>query len=230
MQDAPQPLCYVIMPFSSTNTLTEQAWHRVFEAIFKPTFEILGYKCIRSDVKTGSILQDIITNIHQAQVIFADLTDNKPNVLYELGIAHTITTRVIMASQRIDEYPSDLKRYGIIQYNAEPKHEDIVTFQRDVKEALLKVNELKAQTSPVFEYLQKTMRFLEWQLQNPIAIMQCSKCGLKYEVKINETTQSDFNVDTVDNYGRRIHPIGIEHKKKGLCGHWECACFLRLKG
>jgi hypothetical protein len=221
--------CYVIMPFSSTKTLDEEGWHRVFAQIFKPTFEFLGFDCIRSEVKTGSILQHIVTNIHGAFVVVADLTDNKPNVLYELGIAHAINDRVIMVSQKIDESPSDLKPYGIIPYTRNPKHEDTIRFQSHVKDALTKVNSLQTQTGPVSQYLGRTIHSLEFALSNPVAIMECTKCHLRYEVRIGETTQSDITVDMVDNQGKRTHPIGIEHQKKGLCGHWESTLFLGLK-
>ena len=221
--------CYVIMPFSSTKTLNEEGWHRVFTQIFKPTLELLGFECIRSEVKTGSILQHIVTNLHGAFVVLADLTDNRPNVLYELGIAHAITHRVIMVSQKIDESPSDLKPYGIISYTRSPKHEDTIQFQAHIKDALTKVNSLQTQTGPVSQYLGRTIHSLEFALNNPVAIMECTMCHIKYEVRIDETTQSDSRVDMVDSQGKRTHPIGIEHQNKGLCGHWESARFLGLK-
>ena len=225
-----QKTCYVIMPFSSTRTLSAEGWNEVFEKLFKPTFELLGYRCLRSVVRTGSILQDIITNLHNASAIFADLTDNKPNVFYELGIAHTITTRVIMASQHVDECPSDLRPYGIIQYKPKPMHEQTIRFQAEVRDALSKLDHEEIQTSPVFQFLGRTMRHLEHLLKTPIAVMECTKCGRLYEVRVNETTQSDWAVAGVDNFGRRIHPIGIEHIERKLCGHWECARFKGLKG
>lgn len=223
------PFCYVIMPFSSTKTLGEEEWRQVFTHIFKPTFELLGYDCIRSEVRTGSILQHIVTNLYGAFVVVADLTDNKPNVLYELGIAHTITNRVIMVSQRIDECPSDLKPYGIIQYTPNPKHEDTIQFQAHIREALTRVNNPQTETGPVSQYLGRTIHSLESAFDNAVAIMECTMCHRTYEVRRNETTQSDHKVGMTDDRGKRTHPIGIEHQNKGLCGHWESARFLGLK-
>ena len=67
-------------------------------------------------------------------------------------------------------------------------------------------------------------------LKDPVALMECTKCGLLYEVRTNETTQSDKGVNATNNLGRRIHALGIDHEKRGLCGHWECAVFKGLKG
>jgi hypothetical protein len=217
------------MPFSSTKTLKQDEWEDVFQELFKPTFEFLGYKCLRSEVKAGSILQDIIANLHTASVVFADLTDNKPNVSYELGMAHAITSRVILATQHIDECLSDLKPYGIIQYDPQRSHERTIRFQADVKDVLSKLDNREIHTSPVFQYLGKTIHHLEDFVNNPVAVMQCLKCNRFYYVELNETTQSDFAVDAVER-GKRIHPVGIEHVARGLCGHWECARFKGIRG
>ena len=218
------------MPFSTTKTLSKEEWQEVFTKIFKPPFEFLGLDCVRSDVKAGSILKDIMAHIHDASVILADLTDSRPNVFYELGIAHALTSRVIMVSQRIDECPSDLRTYGIIPYQAQPTHEDTITFQKDLREALIKTNSRTTPTSPVEQYLGKTIQSLEQMIAQPIAIMRCIKCGKFYEVNLRETTQSDYGVDEVDFGGKRTNPIGIEHQNKRLCGHWEAARFMGLKG
>ncbi len=74
-----QSTCYVIMPFSATNTLDKSGWTRVFETLFKSTIELFGLTCLRSNVKTGSILHHIVTSIHDAVVVLADITDSRPN-------------------------------------------------------------------------------------------------------------------------------------------------------
>lgn len=223
-----QPTCYVIMPFSKTNTLDKNDWTRIFETLFKPTIELFGLTCQRSNVKTGSILHHIVTSIHDAVVILADITDSRPNVFYELGIAHAILDQVVMVSQRIDECPSDLKQYGIIPYSPQPSHEQLIQFQSDVKNAMVSVFRAETKASPVSQYLGKTVKKLETQLANPVALMECAKCHRTYSVKLGETTQSDLGAAQTDNAGRRTNPIGIEHQAKGLCGHWECAIFKGL--
>ena len=43
--------------------------------------------------------EDIVGNIHTADLIVADLTGLNPNVMYELGIAHGLDKPVIMVAQ-----------------------------------------------------------------------------------------------------------------------------------
>jgi hypothetical protein len=216
------------MPFSTTDTLDKNGWTRIFDTLFKPTIELFGLTCHRSNVKTGSILDHIVKSIHDAAVVLADITDSRPNVFYELGIAHTISDQVVMVSQRIDECPSDLKQYGIIPYSPQPSHNQLIQFQSDVKNAMVSVFRPETKASPVSQYLGRTLKKLERELATPVASMECGKCRRKYDVKVGETTQSDFGLGQTDNLGRRTHPVGVEHQIKRLCGHWEYATFKGL--
>lgn len=135
-----------------------------------------------------------------------------------------------MATQHVDECPSDLKPYGVIQYDPKLSHEQTILFQTNVREALHKLDSQEVHTSPVFQYLGVSMDYLEDIVNRPVAVMECTKCNRLYGVKLDETTQSDHGVGAVDNAGRRVHPIGAEHAERGLCGHWECARFKGLEG
>jgi hypothetical protein len=220
--------CYIIMPFSSTKTLDREGWTQVFEKLFKPTIELYSISCIRSDVKAGAILQHIVRSIHEAAFVMADLTDSRPNVFYELGIAHTMRNQVIMVSQNLDDCPSDLKPYGIIHYVPKPTHEELLSFQVDLRNALMKISHPETQASPVHQYLGRTFQKLESQLNSPVALMQCLKCGRSYHLKVGETTHSNFFQGQTTYEGRPVQYISAEHLAKGLCGHWESAVFRGL--
>jgi len=64
-----------------------------------------------------SILRDIIKGIHDADVIIADLSGLNANVLYELGISHALTKKVIHITQNIEEMPFDIRAYRAIEYS-----------------------------------------------------------------------------------------------------------------
>ncbi len=212
--------CYVIMPFSGTTTQSEPEWTDIFTNFFKPIMESLGYSCERSKALVGTIFKDVVESLHSSLVILADLTDAKPNVFYELGIAHTITNNVIMVSQNLTNIPSDLRAYGVIQYDHKTK-QGAVKFTSDVSEALGKLLRQQApkKASPILEYLGLTHRYLEGfypMITNPVAVMRCAKCNMIYEVPINGMTQ------------------GAGDQEKGFgpqrCGHWEPAVFLGIMG
>ncbi|NIM17854.1 MAG: response regulator [Candidatus Aminicenantes bacterium] len=147
--------CFVIMPFSSTNSCTEDEWSEIFENVIKPAVEKSGfnYKCERANLPFGSIIEDILDNLNRSELVIADLTDRNPNVLYELGVRHTIGSPAIMTAQSKADIPFDLLSYSFIIYGWKTKKEKD-KFKKQIKEviAYLEENPHKA-VSPVRKYL-----------------------------------------------------------------------------
>jgi hypothetical protein len=87
--------CYVLMPFASEFDV-------VYELISRAA-EQNDLDCARADKKKdlGLINQGIIIDILCADVIVADISALNPNVLYELGIAHTLNKPTIILSQEL---------------------------------------------------------------------------------------------------------------------------------
>ena len=73
--------CFVIMPFAAR-------FVPVFEAI-KATVESHAFTCVRADTQltSKSIIDNVENEIAKADLIIADLTDKKPNVYCEFGLA-----------------------------------------------------------------------------------------------------------------------------------------------
>ena len=112
----PCTLAFVLMPFND-------GLDTIYNEIIKPTIQqpSFGLVCKRADDITSnrSIMQDIWKSICEARVIIADLTNFNPNVMYELGIAHTIGKETILIYQSPDQdtkFPFDLSHIRRIQY------------------------------------------------------------------------------------------------------------------
>ena len=60
---------------------------------------------------TQDQIQDIIKKIKKAKIVFADITDNNPNVLYEMGWARALEDKQVIIVRRKDspEPKSDYK-------------------------------------------------------------------------------------------------------------------------
>ncbi len=125
--------CYVIMPFSDTKSCTEKEWTEIFEDVVKPAVEEsgLGYKCERSRAKRENIIKAIVNDLNTAQAVIADLTDDNPNVFYELGVRHTLQRRTILIAQHEEDIPFDLKPYPTIIYNRSPA--GVRQFKQEIK-------------------------------------------------------------------------------------------------
>lgn len=61
-------------------------------------------------------MEDIWTKINQAAFIIADVTGKNPNVMYELGIAHTIGKPVILITQNTKSIPFDFTHLRHFKY------------------------------------------------------------------------------------------------------------------
>ncbi len=112
-------LAFVLMPF--TGELTE-----IYATLIKPTVENseLGLVCKRADdIKSNrAIMQDIWKSICEARLIIADLTGLNPNVMYELGVAHTLgkETLIIYRKDENLKFPFDLAHIRRIEYENTP--------------------------------------------------------------------------------------------------------------
>jgi hypothetical protein len=109
-------LAFILMPFKPD--LTE-----IYHTFIKPTVEgpEFGLVCRRADdVKSNkAIIQDIWKSICEARLIIADMTGLNANVMYELGIAHTLGKETILIYQRGEDvrFPFDLAHIRRIEYD-----------------------------------------------------------------------------------------------------------------
>lgn len=108
--------CFVIMPFSASVTHTEEEWTEIFEDLFAPIWSEFNVKCHRANISRGSITRDIIEKLYTASVVFADLTDSNPNVMYELGVRHAFRKPSIMVKQKGTTIPFDVNDYNVFEY------------------------------------------------------------------------------------------------------------------
>jgi len=65
-----------------------------------------------------NILKDIVQPMIQADIVIADLTGLNPNVLYELGVAHSFNKKtIIITKDDLKDLPFDLKSYRTFGYS-----------------------------------------------------------------------------------------------------------------
>ena len=109
-------LCFVLMPFA-------KELQPIYDDHLRPTIEKSGLRCERADeiLGTTAITSDIWERINRARFLLADLTDQNPNVFYELGLAHALGKDVILITQSMHFVPFDLKTIRFIVYEFKPR-------------------------------------------------------------------------------------------------------------
>jgi len=103
---------FVLMPF-------DPEFDAIFKDLIKPTLEEAGYDVKRADsiLNQQNILKDVVRGIAEADLVVADLTSLNVNVLYELGISHTMQKSTVLLTQSSEDIPFDLRSYRVIPYS-----------------------------------------------------------------------------------------------------------------
>ena len=127
--------CFIVMPFSLewSNDV-----HQALVAACKGT----SVTPVRGDdvFTPTDILVDIWQSINGADFVIADITGRNPNVLYELGVAHTLAKPVLIISRHAVDIPIDLSTRRIILYGQSEGdwREDLgIRVTKAIKEILL---------------------------------------------------------------------------------------------
>jgi hypothetical protein len=131
--------CFVIMPIGKGEE--QRRWREIYETIFKRTIETTGLdlQCERADDihESGSIMRQVLVQLHSAPLVLADLTTQNPNVFYELGVRHAMGKRSILVGQSPQDSPFDTHQYRMLiyKYPADPAddfHLNVRAFLEDV--------------------------------------------------------------------------------------------------
>jgi len=183
--------CFVIMPFSKAYSLTKEQWTETFEHKIKPAVEEsgFGYKCERYELRRANITKAILEELKSAHLVIADLTSKNPNVLWELGVRHTLSKRTIFIAQDKKFLPSDLKDYPIILYKYKQTPAEVDKFKREIKDKLEDIEaDPEKPDSPVADFLgNKNIDILAYEKAANLR---------KLDALLSELS---FNINEIDN-------------------------------
>lgn len=105
--------CFVIQPFTPT-------YDARFADTFEPAILAAGMTAYRVDQDAGvSIpIEEIESNISSAFCCFADITEDNPNVWFELGYAIALKKQIciVCSDERKTKFPFDVQHRSIIKY------------------------------------------------------------------------------------------------------------------
>ena len=93
----------------------------IYDLVIKEACKSIGMNAVRVDhkKKTISIIDEIVKLIFRSKIIIADITGENPNVMYELGIAHTANIPCITLMRKGSELklPFDIRHIKTISYD-----------------------------------------------------------------------------------------------------------------
>jgi predicted Rossmann-fold nucleotide-binding protein len=109
--------CFVIMPF-------QRRFAPVYEKAIKPALAGHGLKPLRTDRLglTGNLVEFIRNALNSCYFAIADTTHDRPNVMYELGMAHAENkTVILLRNARSGPPPFDIQGENFISYSRDMK-------------------------------------------------------------------------------------------------------------
>ncbi len=99
------------MPFSSELSFVYN--------VIRETVEAHQLRCVRADeiFVSRPVVEDLKTQIAEADLIIVDFTDKNPNVYYEAGIADALRKKWIVLAQSPDDLTFDVRHLRTILYS-----------------------------------------------------------------------------------------------------------------
>lgn len=115
---------FVAMPYFDNNPQIVKDYNAIYgnkikEIANKYHVNISMFPIMCEKGATQDQIQDIINKIKKAKIVFADITDNNPNVLYEMGWARALEDKQVIIVRRKDspEPKSDYKNDTYHEYD-----------------------------------------------------------------------------------------------------------------
>ncbi len=158
--------CFVIMGFGKkTDFATGRTLDldKTFKNIIKPAVEDAGLKCLRADeiVHSGVIDVPMYEQLLMADVVIADISTANSNVMYQLGVRHTMRpfTTIVIAEDKLYAVPFDVTVLKIRRYTHLGEgiaFDEVLRFRNILTAAILELTSgdaPPAPDSPVYMYL-----------------------------------------------------------------------------
>ena len=103
--------CFIISSIGKEGSDIREKANDKLEFLFKPVLTDLGFGCIRADDEDipGSISRKIVERVIDSELVIADISDENPNVFYELAIRNAVHKPVIIIKSHEQKPPFDIQ-------------------------------------------------------------------------------------------------------------------------
>lgn len=99
---------FVAMPYYEGKSEIIEEYNKIYSDVitgiaknYKINISLFPIMCNKG--ATGDQIQDIINKIKEAKIVFADITNNNANVLYEMGWARALEKKVVIVKRKNSE-------------------------------------------------------------------------------------------------------------------------------
>lgn len=221
---------FVIMPF-------KDIFFEVYEMLKAEFSDKYVFSNAAEEANQQNILTDIIKPIYEADVIIADLTGLNPNVMYELGLAHTFNKKTITITQDdLSTLPFDLKQYRAKDYNTHfKKFAELVDYLKTNLDGA--IDDSVSYSNPVKDFLTLSgINDFSWSLtETSIKLKDNSEKGFidflaEIETNANSLTQQLIEISSdMNEMNKGIVEVSEEINRANKNSGQSNAAFVRKK-
>jgi len=103
--------CFIISSIGKEGTPERENADEKLNHLFIPVLNDLGYSCIRADQEesAGSISRAIVERVINSEMAIADISDQNPNVFYEIAIRNAVLKPLIIIRSSGQKPPFDIQ-------------------------------------------------------------------------------------------------------------------------
>ena len=151
MKKEQEKRCFIVTPIGSENDPIRRHIEGIFEAAIRHALED-KYKLIVAHkiYEPGSITKQVISEIYNAELVIANLTNRNPNVMYELAFRHSLGKPVIMIAESGTSLPSDIIMERTIFYQNDAQ--GVIELKKNLEKAENEIDFSKS-GSPIYDVL-----------------------------------------------------------------------------
>ena len=100
--------CFVVTPIGNENDSIRRHIDGIIEAAIRPALREYEVIVAHKITEPGTITKQVLKEIYEDDLVIANLTNNNPNVMYELAFRHCLGKPTIMIAEKGTSLPSDV--------------------------------------------------------------------------------------------------------------------------
>lgn len=216
VQEIKKKKCFIITPIGKEGSEIRRKMEGVIDAAIEPALEEYDYDVPIVSHRlqnSGSMTAEIINGIYSADLVIANLTNNNPNVMYEVAVRHCAGKPIIHITEDINAIPFDVGDHRCIEYK------DDAMGVLELKQELIKKikyiqdnpNEI---SNPVYNHLKKvvikdipdqniTLNEVLLELNDKVGILDMGIKKLRNEIRYTENSKKIKRVGSIySSYNR----------------------------
>ncbi|MDT0649416.1 hypothetical protein [Autumnicola edwardsiae] len=184
--------CFIIMPISDNSSYAKGHFKRVYDYIIKPACISAGFKPLRADdvLNTNHIALDILKMIISSDMALCDLSNQNPNVLYELGIRQAFNKPVALIKDSKTNRVFDIQGFRDLEYDENLRIDNVKEIVENLAEIMkITYTERNNQVNSLVKLLGI----------NPAELSDSTNISVETELILNQLGSIDRRLDFIEN-------------------------------